>query len=89
MADAALAGAPMRPRLSADQKAMRASLALAVAFLALFLAMPLAALFLRAFETADGGFAGLANFRTYATTPALLAAAWNSLWTAALTAVRC
>jgi iron(III) transport system permease protein len=87
MSDAALGRTPMRPRLSADRKAMRAALALAVAFLALFLALPLAALFLRAFETADGGFAGLANFRTYATTPALLAAAWNSLWTAALTAV--
>ncbi len=85
MSDAALASA--RPRLSADQQVMRWGLWLALGFLLCFLALPLGTLFLRAFETPQGGFAGLANFRTYATTPALLAAAWNSVWTAALTAV--
>lgn len=75
-----------RPRLSADQVVMRAGLWLAVAFLAVFLVLPLGTLLMRAFETPQGGFAGVANFRDYASTPALLTAAWNSLWTAALTA---
>jgi iron(III) transport system permease protein len=87
MSDAVLAGLPSRPRLSLDQRIMRWGLWLALAFLLAFLALPLATLLLRAFETPEGGFAGIENFRTYATTPALLAAAWNSVWTAALTAV--
>ncbi|GGJ10154.1 putative 2-aminoethylphosphonate ABC transporter permease subunit [Neoroseomonas lacus] len=87
MSEAALPVVGSRPRLSADQVAMRAGLWLAVAFLALFLVLPLGTLLMRAFETPQGGFAGVANFRDYASTPALLAAAWNSLWTAALTAV--
>lgn len=82
MSDAALA----RPRLSPDQAVMRGGLWLAAGFLAVFLVLPLATLLMRAFETPQGGFAGLANFRDYVTTPSLLAAAWNSLWTAALTA---
>jgi iron(III) transport system permease protein len=85
MPEAVLPGAA--PRLSADQRLMRWGLWLAIGFLLCFLALPLATLLLRAFETPQGGFAGIANFRTYATKPALLAAAWNSLWTAALTSV--
>ena len=87
MSDAVLAAAPSRPRLSLDQRVMRWGLWLALAFLVAFLALPLATLLIRAFETPEGGFAGIENFRTYATTPALLAAAWNSVWTAALTSV--
>ena len=86
MSEAALPAAASRPRLSTDQVVMRAGLWLAVAFLAVFLVLPLGTLLMRAFETPQGHFAGLANFRDYATTPVLLAAAWNSLWTAALTA---
>lgn len=78
---------PARARLSLDAQVMRAGLFLAVAFLAVFFVLPLATLLLRAFGTPEGGFAGLENFRVYATTPALLAAAWNSIWTAALTVV--
>ena len=87
MSDAVLAAAPSRPRLSLDQRVMRWGLWLALAFLIAFLALPLATLLIRAFETPEGGFAGIENFRTYATTPALFAAAWNSVWTAALTSV--
>lgn len=82
MTDAAV---PAPARLSLDAQVMRAGLFLAVAFLAVFFVLPVATLLLRAFGTPEGGFAGLENFRVYATTPALLAAAWNSLWTAALT----
>ena len=87
MSDAVLAGAAPRPCLSVDQRVMRWGLWLALAFLLCFLALPLGTLLLRAFETPQGGFAGFENFRIYATTPALLAAAWNSLWTGAVTAV--
>ncbi len=87
MSEAALPAMAARPRLSADQVVMRAGLWLAVGFLAIFLVLPLGTLLVRAFETPQGGFAGLANFRDYASTPALLASAWNSLWTAALAAV--
>lgn len=86
MSEAALPAAPARARHSLDQRVMRLGLLLALAFLLVFLALPLVTLLLRAFETREGAFAGLANFATYATTPALLGAAWNSLWTAALTA---
>ena len=86
MSETALPLEASRPRLSADQMVMRAGLWLAVAFLAVFLVLPLGSLLMLAFETPQGGFAGLANFRDYVSTPALLAAAWNSLWTAALTA---
>jgi iron(III) transport system permease protein len=82
MSDAAL----VRPRTSPDQAVMRGGLWLAAGFLAVFFVLPLATLLMRAFETPQGGFAGLANFHDYVTTPSLLAAAWNSLWTAALTA---
>jgi iron(III) transport system permease protein len=76
-----------RPRLSLDAQVMRTGLWLAVVFLAAFFVLPLATLLVRAFGAPDGSFAGLENFRTYATTPALLAAAWNSVWTAALAVV--
>jgi len=79
--------APARARLSFDARMMRAGLLFAAGFLALFFVLPLATLLLRAFGTPEGGFAGLENFRIYATTPALLTAAWNSVWTAALTVV--
>lgn len=86
MSDAVGATASSRPRLSLDQRVVRWGLWLALAFLMAFLALPLATLLVRAFETPEGSFAGIGNFRTYATTPALLSAAWNSVWTAAVTA---
>jgi iron(III) transport system permease protein len=73
------------PRLSRDQHVLRYGLWLAAAVLAIGLALPLLTLLARAFQDAGGGFVGLANIATYVTTPALLAAAWNSFWTAALT----
>ncbi|SDB71102.1 putative 2-aminoethylphosphonate ABC transporter permease subunit [Belnapia rosea] len=64
---------------------LRAGLWLALALLGIGLVLPLGTVLLRAFEDAEGGFAGLANILAYARTPALRLAAWNSLWTAALT----
>ncbi len=83
----ALAGPMLRPAASADQRIMAAALAAAAAFLVLALVLPLAWLLVRAFQDADGGFVGLANFAAYVATPSLAASAWNSVWTAALTTV--
>ena len=77
----------VRVRLPADVRLLCGGLWLALAVLAIGLILPLATLLLRAFETADGGFAGLANVIAYATTPSLRLAAWNSAWTAALTTI--
>ena len=75
----------VRVTLPADARILRLGLLAALAVLALGLILPLGTLLLRAFETPEGGFAGLANFAAYATTPSLRIAAWNSLWTAAVT----
>jgi iron(III) transport system permease protein len=60
-----------------------------IAFLALFLlvviALPLWALLSKSFQSADGSFVGLANYRTYFTTPTLVMSVFNSVWVAALT----
>jgi iron(III) transport system permease protein len=84
MSDLALP-ATVRVTLPADVRLLRFGLWLALAVLGVGLVLPLGTLLLRAFETADGGFAGLANFHAYVSTPSLRIAAWNSAWTAALT----
>ena len=48
-----------------------------------FLAAPLAAILLQAVQDSEGRFLGLANFISYAQTPALLTSLWNSLWVSA------
>lgn len=86
---AAALGPPprVRPVPSADQRAMGWGLAGAGAFLLVALVAPLAWLLVRSFQDADGAFVGLDNFVAYATTPALSASVWNSVWTGALTAL--
>jgi len=76
---------PVRPRLAVDAWLLRGGLWVAAAVLAIGLILPLTTLLVRAFEDRDGGFVGFANFARYVTTPALLTAAGNSLWTAAVT----
>jgi iron(III) transport system permease protein len=80
-----LAGAPVVVRTSLDERLMQAGLWLALAFLLAALALPMAFLLVRAFQDAEGGFVGLANFATYVSTPSLVASIWNSVWTAAVT----
>ncbi|MDO9713290.1 putative 2-aminoethylphosphonate ABC transporter permease subunit [Paracraurococcus lichenis] len=84
MSDLALGRAP-RVREAGDARLLRAGLWLAAAVLGVGLVLPLGTLLLRAFKDMDGRFVGLANVVAYVTTPALLASAWNSLWTAAAT----
>ena len=78
-------GAPVHVKVSADQRFMQLGLWGAVAFLFAALALPMAYLFARAFQDANGAFVGLANFADYVASPALLVPAWNSFWTAAVT----
>ncbi len=75
-------GPPVRVQASTDQRLMQAGLWLAAAFLLAALALPMGMLLMRAFEDPAGNFVGLANLVAYATTPALLRSAWNSVWTA-------
>jgi len=75
----------VRVSVPADLRILQLGLWVAAALLGIGLVLPLGTLLLRAFETADGRFAGAANFIAYVTTPALRLAAWNSVWTAALT----
>jgi iron(III) transport system permease protein len=54
------------------------------ALLLLIIAAPLASLLVKSLEAPEGGFAGLANFRTYFATPTLVGALLNSLTIAVL-----
>ena len=76
-------------RLRAHWTDRIAHLTLAAVALALiaFLAAPLAKILLQSLEDAEGRFVGLANFISYAQTPALLESLWNSLWVSALVTV--
>jgi iron(III) transport system permease protein len=79
-------GAASGVKLRAHWTDRIAHVALALVALALlaFLAAPLGAILLKAVQDADGKFAGLANFVSYAQTPALLDSLWNSLWVSAV-----
>ena len=73
------AGERVRPRASRDHWAMAAALVLIAALLVIFVALPLYTLLSKSFESADGGFVGLANFSKFLTTPALSISISNSL----------
>ncbi len=88
-AAATAARPPPAPGLTAtasDRVAMAALVVVALLLLT-FLAAPLAAIALQALEDNQGRFVGLANFVSYAKTPALLTSLWNSLWVSALVTV--
>lgn len=78
------------PRPLVTQKAhwtdrvAHAALALVALALVAFLAFPLLAILQQALEGKEGEFVGLANFVSYAQTPALLESLWNSLWVSGL-----
>ena len=75
--------APVRLRSTAsDRIAWVALAAVALALLA-FLAAPLMAILMQAVQDNEERFVGLANFVSYAQTPALLQSLWNSLWVSA------
>ena len=84
---AAASGAAPKLRRTASEHFATVVLAVVALVLLAFLAAPLGALLLKALQDADGAFVGLANFISYARTPALLQSAWNSLWVSALVTV--
>src|SRR5260221_10640521 len=82
------AAAPrVRPIASADDRWMRAALALVVASLGVTLALPLASLFALSLQARDGAFVGLENFARYLATPSLATSIGNSVGVAAVTVV--
>lgn len=72
----------LKPTAS-DRVAVLALAGVAAVLLA-FLAGPLAAILVKAAQDAQGAFVGLANFSSYARSPALLQSLWNSLWVSTL-----
>jgi iron(III) transport system permease protein len=78
---------PALAATASDRVATAALVCVALLLLA-FLAAPLLAIGVQALEDNQGRFVGLANFVSYAQSPALLTSLWNSLWvSAAVTAL--
>ena len=75
-------GERVRPIADPQQRLAQALLLLACAALVLFLLAPLAAILVKSVEDKNGAFVGLAQFRAYLQSPALLQSAWNTLWVA-------
>jgi iron(III) transport system permease protein len=82
MAVLSLPATATRVRLSRDDVIMRAGIALLVLWLFVAVALPLWALLSKSFQTADGGFIGLANYVRYFSTPALFQSVGNSAFVA-------
>jgi iron(III) transport system permease protein len=87
LTSATLAARAPSLRLSRDDLVARGVLLLVVAFLVLFLLAPMASIFARAVQDNDGNFVGLKHFAAMATSPALLHAAWNSIWVSTVVAL--
>jgi iron(III) transport system permease protein len=68
-----------------EEHVATALIAALVLVLLLVVALPLWALLSKSFEDGRGHFVGIANYRTYFTTPTLAASLFNSVWVAALT----
>ncbi len=77
----------LRLRATGSDRIAHAALALVALVLLVFLAGPLLAVLQQAVQDRDGRFVALANFISYARTPALLQSVWNSLWVSALVTV--
>lgn len=84
-----MAATSARPRREVDAERMIHTLATIAGALVLvvIIALPLVAVFVKAFQGRDGGFAGLANFTAYFGNPALFQSIWNSVWVAGLATV--
>jgi iron(III) transport system permease protein len=76
--------AAIRLRATASDRIAQAALAAVALLLAAFLAAPLLAILVQSAEDTQGRFVGLANFASYARSPALLQSLWNSVWVSAL-----
>lgn len=76
---------PARGAVSRERAVLVLGVAAVAALLMLIIALPLGMLLAKSFTDADGAFVGLANYRTYFSTPALVQSLWNSVWVSALT----
>jgi iron(III) transport system permease protein len=79
----------VRQRLGGDDLAMRAALVALAVLLAWTVLLPLGTLLVKSFQSADGAFVGLENFRAYFRAPALSRSIVNSLDVAGLSAALC
>jgi len=70
----------VRQRAHWTDRIAHAALLVVVAFLVVYLALPLASILAKALQTRDGQWAGLANFASYLQSPALLVSLWHSVW---------
>jgi ABC-type spermidine/putrescine transport system permease subunit II len=75
----AYVGNAIRPRASADDRILAIATMIIVGALLLGVAAPLYALLAKGFQSADGRFIGLANYKTYFSTPALFDSIGNSV----------
>ncbi len=71
---------PVRQRVHASERIAHAALAGVALLLLAFLAAPLSTLLIKAVQDSGDRFVGLANFISYAQTPALMQSLWNSVW---------
>jgi iron(III) transport system permease protein len=83
----AAAAPAVRQHIHWSDRLAHAALALVALVLVAFLALPLLAILQQALQGRQGEFVGLANFVSYARSPALLESLWNSLWVSALVTV--
>lgn len=83
----AYAKGPIRPRASADDRILAFATVMIVGALILGIALPLYTLLAKGFQSADGAFVGLENYRTYFSTPALFYSINNSLVVTLITTV--
>ena len=74
----------IRQRTDPTDRVGHGVLFLIFGILALFLAVPLAAVLLQSVEDRTGDFVALDNFAAYLKTPALAQSLWNSVWVAAV-----
>ena len=73
----------LHQRVHASERVAHAALVLVALLLLTFLAAPLSTLLIKAVQDDADRFVGVANFVSYAQTPALLQSVWNSVWVSA------
>jgi iron(III) transport system permease protein len=74
-----------RVKRSISENQVATVLIAAIGLVLIFIiALPLWSLLSKSFQDANGSYVGLANYRTYFTTPALVSSLFNSVWVASL-----
>jgi iron(III) transport system permease protein len=79
--------APGRDGVSRERVVSVLGVLAVAAALMLIIALPLGTLLAKSFTDSNGAFVGLANYRTYFSTPALVQSLWNSIWVSTLATV--